>query len=71
MSNYINDIVFIILGFCIVIGRKRISDIFTKSALKYGTKYNKPQEKVLFFIIWTIGLVFIIGGVYSIIKNLI
>jgi len=63
------DLVFILLGFCMIFGRKELSKVFAKSSLKYGTKYNSSQEIILFIIIWIVGLIFISGGIYKIIKT--
>jgi peptidoglycan biosynthesis protein MviN/MurJ (putative lipid II flippase) len=71
MYRLIIDLIFIVFGILIILGRTQIAKIFTDYATKNALKYTIFQQKSLFVILWLIGLVFIFGSVFQIIKTFI
>ncbi len=70
VSVLVESLVGLILGICLVVGRTGIAKVFSKAASNYEMKYRGSQEKILFIIIWTIGIVFILGSVFQFIKTI-
>lgn len=67
-SVLIENFVGIFLGALLIFGRLKIEKIFIKNPLYYKGKLKAFNHKTLMIIIWTVGLVFIIGGIFGLIK---
>jgi small neutral amino acid transporter SnatA (MarC family) len=65
----IESIVGILLGIFLIFGRMHIARIFTQYASQSGLNYTAAHQRILFMIIWIIGVVFILGGLFQIIKT--
>lgn len=59
-----------IIGSCIIFARTQIAKIFVNYATKNSINYTVTQEKMLFIILWVIGILFIFGGIFQIIRML-
>lgn len=68
--NIIMDLIFIALGICLIFGRMEIGKIFKDYAIKRAL-YTDVQQRILFIIIWVIGIVFIFGGTFQLLKIMI
>lgn len=67
----IESIVGLIIGICIIFGRMQISKLFLNFASKNSLNYTIVQQKMLFIILWIIGIVFICGATFQIAKLLL
>ncbi len=63
----VESLVGLILGICLIFGRMQVAKIFKDYAIK-NTGCTDIQQKILFIIIWLIGIVFILGSIFQITK---
>lgn len=68
ISSLIESLAGLGIGSCIIFARTHIAQIFINYATKNSINYTATQQKVLFIILWVVGIVFIFGGIYQIIK---
>lgn len=62
--NIIEGVVGIVIGSCFILYQKKFSD----GVLTSG-KYTKSQKKVTQIFFYVLGIMFLVGGIYLIIKT--
>ena len=67
-SVLIESFVGIFLGILLIFGRLEIEKIFMKNPLYHKGKLKAFNHKTLMVIIWIVGLVFVLGGIFGLIK---
>jgi hypothetical protein len=67
-SVLIENFVGIFFGALLIFGRLKIEKIFMKNPLYHKGKLKVFNHKTLMVIIWIVGLVFILGGIFGLIK---
>ena len=65
VSVLIENLVGIFVGALFIFGRLKIEKIFMKNPLYHKKAFNR---KILMAIIWIVGLVFMLGGTFGILK---
>lgn len=68
--NFVVDVIFITLGFCLILGRYQVVKIFRNAVSIHKIPYNKLQENILLIIIWSVGVMFIFGSIIHITSQM-
>ena len=68
ISVLIENLVGIFLGALLIVGRLKIEKIFMKNPLYHESKLKAFNHNALMGIIWIVGIVFMLGGTFGIIK---
>jgi Na+-driven multidrug efflux pump len=70
ISYLIESLIGLGIGGCIILSRTQIAQIFLNYATKNSIDYTLTLQKILQIIIWVIGITFILGGIFQLIKVL-
>lgn len=65
--NLIEGFVGIVIGSCFILYQKK----FTDGILKQSEKYTESHKKATQIFFYTLGTMFLVGGIYLIIKALL
>lgn len=68
LINLVDSIIIIIVGGCIILLRKHIFRIFLDYASKNMLNFTDVQQRAVLIIIWVIGIVGVLGGIFRLIK---